>query len=76
MDVHAPLADAQRRFERFEHARALGVAGAEPVLDDFEDIDGVRCQRLPRACRAARLFRAADRRLATLAALRLCQRLR
>ena len=36
MHVHPALAHAQRRFQRFDDARALGAADAQPVLHDFE----------------------------------------
>ncbi len=56
-DVHvdAAAANAQRGLERFEHAAALGCAGAEAVLHDLEHRRGVAPRRrlAGRACCAA-----------------------
>ena len=36
VNIDAAMTDAQRRLERLEHAAALGVAEAHPVLDDLD----------------------------------------
>src|SRR5262249_1325054 len=42
VDVDAPLADPQCRFQRLDHARALGAGKTDPVLDDLQSIAGLR----------------------------------
>ncbi len=42
MDVHAPVADAQRRLQRLDDARALGAAAPESVGDDVENTASAR----------------------------------